>query len=72
LKSFYLYKLPADTRLTFNSSKYKNADIRYFNFLSPANTSLDYTVLSNGESSYFIFSSSKNSIRAILDYMSEK
>ena len=72
LKSFYLDKLPADTRLTFNSSKYKNADIRYFNFLSPANTSLDYTVLSNGESSYFIFSSSKNSIRAILDYMSEK
>jgi flagellar basal body-associated protein FliL len=72
LKSFYLDKLPADTQVTFSSSKYKNADIRYFNFLSPANISLDYTVLSGSDSSYFIFSTSKNSIRAILDYMSEK
>ena len=72
LKSFYLDKLPADIQATFNSSKYKNADIRYFNFPSPPNTSLDYTVLSDKENSYFIFSTSKNSLRAILDYMSEK
>ncbi len=72
LKSFYLDKLPSDTQISFNSGKYKNADIRYFNFASPANTSLDYTVLSGKGNSYFIFSTSKNSIRAILDYMSEK
>lgn len=72
LKSFYLDKPPADIQTAFNSSKYKNTDIRYFNFPSPTNTSLDYTILSNKENSYFIFSTSKNSLRAILDYMSEK
>ena len=72
LNSFYLDRLPADTQINFNSSKYLNADIRYYNFPSPANTSLDYTVLSSKENSYFIFSTSKDSIRAILDYMSEK
>jgi hypothetical protein len=72
LKSFYLDKLPADPQTAFGSSKYKNADIRYLNFPSPANTSLDYTVLSSKDSGYFIFSTSKDSLRAILDYMSEK
>lgn len=72
LKSFYLDKLPANPQTAFNSSQYKNADIRYLNFPSPANTSLDYTVLSSKENSYFIFSTSKDSLRAILDYMSEK
>lgn len=72
LKSFYLDKSPADTQTTFNSSKYKNADIRYFNFPIPVNASLDYTILSDKENSYFIFSTSKDSLRAILNYMSEK
>ncbi|MDD5489696.1 MAG: hypothetical protein PHP25_03415, partial [Candidatus Moranbacteria bacterium] len=72
LKSFYLDKLPADPQTTFNSSKYKNADIRYLNFPNSPNASLDYTVLSSDENSYFIFSTSKDSLRAILDYMSEK
>jgi len=72
LKSFYLDKLPTNSQTIFSSSRYKNADIRYFNFLSPPNTSLDYTVISSNQNSYFIFSTSKNSLRAILDYMSEK
>jgi len=72
LKSFYLDKPPAESQTIFNSSHYKNADIRYFNFSNPFNTSLDYTVISNNQNSYFIFSTSKNSLRAILDYMSEK
>jgi len=72
LKSFYLNQTPADDPATFSSSRYKNADIRYLNFPSPTNTSLDYTILSGQENSYFIFSTSKNSLRAILDYMSEK
>lgn len=52
----------------FNSSLYKNADIRYFNFSSPADTSLDYSVISN----FLVIGSSKDTMRAILDYMSQK
>ncbi|HUD09120.1 MAG TPA: hypothetical protein VMQ48_03465 [Candidatus Saccharimonadales bacterium] len=52
----------------FNSSLYKNADIRYFNFLSPADTSLDYSVISN----FLVIGSSKDTTRAVLDYMSQK
>jgi len=53
---------------TFSSSRYKNADIRYFNFSSPANTSLDYSVISN----FLVIGTSKDTTRAILDYMSQK
>jgi hypothetical protein len=71
-KSFYLDKALSETEAAFNSGKYKNADIRYFNIPGPENASFDYTLLSGKTGSYFIFSTSKNSIRAILDYMSEK
>ncbi len=52
----------------FNSSRYKNADIRYSNFSSPADTSLDYSVISN----FLVIGTSKDATRTILDYMSEK
>lgn len=72
LKSFYLDAALPDVSPVFNSSKYKSADIRYFNFPSISNTSLDYTVISGGENNYFIFATSKETIRSILDYMSGK
>jgi len=53
---------------TFSSSRYKNADIRYLNFSSPTDTSLDYSVISN----FLVIGSSKGTIRSILDYMSQK
>ncbi|MFA5926077.1 MAG: hypothetical protein WC831_04030 [Parcubacteria group bacterium] len=72
LTAFYLNHPPADSAASFSSSKYKNADIRYFNFLSPLNTSFDYSVITDKEKSYLIFATSKYSARSILDYMSEK
>lgn len=68
LASIYLGQTLSPAAGTFNSAKYKNADIRYFNFSSPADTSLDYSVIS----SFLIIGSSKDSMRSILDYMSEK
>jgi hypothetical protein len=53
---------------SFNSSRYKNADIRYSNFSSPTGTSLDYSVISN----FLVIGTSKDVARATLDYMSEK
>jgi len=67
LAPLYAGQAPTGTG-TFSSSRYKNADIRYFNFSSPADTSLDYSVISN----FLVIGSSKNTTRAILDYMSEK
>jgi flagellar basal body-associated protein FliL len=67
LAPLYVGLAPTGTG-TFNSSQYKNADIRYFNFSSPADTSLDYSVISN----FLIIGTSKNTTRAILDYMSQK
>ncbi|MDD3487017.1 MAG: hypothetical protein PHF35_01400 [Candidatus Moranbacteria bacterium] len=58
--------IPAST--TFSSTQYKSADIRYFNFSSPKDTSLDYSVISN----FVIIGTSKDTMRAILDYMSAK
>jgi hypothetical protein len=52
----------------FNSSRYKNADIRYSNFSSPADTSLDYSLIAN----FLVIGTSKDTTRATLDYMSEK
>jgi hypothetical protein len=52
----------------FNSSRYKNADIRYSNFSSPAGASLDYSVIAN----FLVIGTSKDTTRATLDYMSEK
>lgn len=72
LASFYLDKNPNFSQSAFDSSKYKNADIRYSTFPGLINVSFDYTILSDKQNSYFIFSTSKNSLRAILDYMSEK
>jgi hypothetical protein len=72
LKSFYLDASLPDSTQVFNSSKYKSADIRYFNFSSPPNTSFDYSVVSGQDNNYFIFATSKETIRSILDYMSEK
>jgi len=53
---------------SFNSSRYKNADIRYSNFSSPADISLDYSVIAN----FLVIGTSKDTTRATLDYMSEK
>jgi hypothetical protein len=53
---------------TFNSSQYKNADIRYSNVSDSTGDSLDYTVISN----FLIIGTSKNTTRAILDYMATK
>ncbi|MCX6763020.1 MAG: hypothetical protein NT093_04565 [Candidatus Moranbacteria bacterium] len=52
----------------FNSSRYNNADIRYSNFSSPADTSLDYSVIAN----FLVIGTSKDTTRATLDYMSQK
>jgi len=71
-KSFYLDNPPADIALTFVATKYRSADIRYFNFASPANTSFDYSIIASGENTFFIFATSKNSMHSILDYMSAK
>jgi len=68
LASLYLGQAPMPAVSTFSSSRYKNADIRYFNFSSPAGTSLDYSVISN----FLIIGTSKDSMRAILDYMAGK
>jgi hypothetical protein len=67
LVPLYVGQAPTGTE-AFNSSRYKNADIRYFNFSSPADTSLDYSVISN----FLVIGSSKDTTRAILDYMSQK
>ncbi len=72
LTPFYLNQVPSGAVISFNSSRYKNADIRYFNFPDPPNTSLDYSIITDKQNSYFIFATSKYSIRSILDYMSEK
>jgi hypothetical protein len=68
----YLDQKPASAEPMFNSSKYKNADIRYYNFPSPPNASLDYSVISGKDASYLILATSKETLRSILDYMSEK
>jgi len=67
LAPLYIEQATAGTG-TFSSSQYKNADIRYFNFSSPTDTSLDYSVISN----FLVIGSSKDTTRAILDYMSQK
>lgn len=72
LKSFYLDAvLPSDPP-AFSSSIYNGADIRYFNFSSPADTSFDYSVVSGQGNNFFIFATSKDTLRSILDYMSAK
>ncbi|MDI6778107.1 MAG: hypothetical protein QMD77_02855 [Patescibacteria group bacterium] len=68
----YLGKTLPAAEPTFHSSKYKNADIRYYNFSSPENTSLDYSVIKGARDGYLIFATSRDSIRSVLDYMSEK
>ncbi len=68
LNSLYLVQTSPSATTAFNSAKYKNADIRYFNFSSPVDTSLDYSVISN----FLVIGTSKDSVRSILDYMSEK
>jgi flagellar basal body-associated protein FliL len=72
LNSLYLNQAVPGAEPAFNSAKYKNADIRYYNFPSPQNTSLDYSVVSGKTSGYLIFATSKNTMHSILDYMSEK
>ncbi|OGI25626.1 MAG: hypothetical protein A3J76_06145 [Candidatus Moranbacteria bacterium RBG_13_45_13] len=67
LNSLFLDQVSATGMVSFNSTQYKSADIRYFNFSSPA-TSLDYSIVSN----FLIIGTSKDSMWSILDYMSEK
>lgn len=69
LLPFYLNRAPTEAATSFNSSKYKNADIRYSNFPEAADASLDYSIITDKQNGYFIFATSKNSIRSILDYM---
>jgi len=68
LAPLYEGQAPLPPISAFSPSRYKNADIRYFNFSSPANTSLDYSVISN----FLIIGTSKDSMRSILDYMAGK
>lgn len=68
LASLYPGQAPAPAVSAFSSGRYKNADIRYFNFSSPADTSFDYSVVSN----FLVISTSKDSMRTILDYMAGK
>jgi hypothetical protein len=68
LGKLYLDQVPNPSTATFSASRYKNADIRYFNLSSPAGTSLDYSVISN----FLVIGTSKDTTRSILDYMSEK
>ncbi len=72
LSPFYFGKVAVESAGLFNSSKYRNADIRYSNFSGSQDYSLDYSIVSDKSSKYFVFSTSKDSLRAILDYMSEK
>lgn len=72
LKPFYLDANISDTPVLFNSSKYNNTDIRYYNFSSPSDTSLDYAIISGENNGYFLFATSKDSIRSILDYMAKR
>lgn len=67
LEFLYLGQTPSAVG-PFDSNQYKNADIRYFNFSSPSNTSIDYSVIS----SFLVIGTSKYSMYSILDYMSEK
>jgi hypothetical protein len=67
LSPIFIGQTPTGAR-SFNSSRYKNADIRYFNFSSPADTSLDYSVIAN----FLVIGTSKDTTRGILDYMSQK
>ncbi|MFH0930190.1 MAG: hypothetical protein V1814_02985 [Candidatus Moraniibacteriota bacterium] len=67
LNSIFAGQIPTGVG-PFNSSRYKNADIRYFNFSSPGDTSLDYSVIA----SFLVIGTSKDTTRATLDYMSEK
>ena len=69
LLPFYLKETPTVEVVSFNSSKYKNADIRYFNFSESFDTSLDYSILTDKQNGYFIFATSKDSLRSILDFM---
>jgi hypothetical protein len=66
--SLYLGQTVSAGTSVFGSSQYKSADIRYFNFSSPTDASLDYSVISN----FLVIGTSKDTTRAILDYMSEK
>lgn len=68
LGSLYLGQTTVPGDSAFNQSRYKSADIRYFNFSSPSATSLDYSIVSN----FLIIGTSKDSVRAIMDYMAEK
>lgn len=72
LNSLHLNQVSPPAEPTFNSAKYKSADIRYYNFPSPPNTSLDYSVIKGKIGGYLIFATSKDTLRSILDYMSEK
>ncbi|TSA44796.1 hypothetical protein D4R51_03075 [bacterium] len=69
LLPFYLKEAPTASVISFNPSQYKNADIRYFNFPDSSGISLDYSILTDKQNGYFIFATSKDSLRSILDFM---
>ena len=71
LSSFYLSKKTINENMAFSSSRYKNADIRYYNFPSPnpGSLSLDYSFVTDNVSNYLIVGTSKETARSILDYL---
>jgi len=71
-KLLYTNQAPSDTEVAFGSSQYNGANIRFANFPSLQNVSFDYSVVKGKQFSYFIVSTSKNTTRAILDYMAGK
>jgi hypothetical protein len=71
-KSFYLKQVPPETEMSFSSSQYNGANIRFLNIPDLQNTSFDYSIVKGKQASYLIISTSKNTTRSILDYMAGK
>jgi flagellar basal body-associated protein FliL len=69
LLPFFLKEAPMATVTSFSPGKYKNADIRYFNFPDIPGTSLDYSILTDKQNGYFVFATSREALRSILDFM---
>lgn len=53
---------------SFNSSLYKEAEVRYLNLISPEELSIDYTVYNNK----FILGTTKLTLRSIVDYLDKQ
>lgn len=63
LKNLFLTQDYVIDNKDFNSSQYKNFEIRYINVMSPEPLSIDYSITSDK----LYFGTSKNTLRALLD-----